>query len=161
MKTTFLAFATFVTASAPSLTAQRSPVPEIERAAAGYARSLHLSGKVVFDPRPAYEKGMAPSRSAQEIDILAKVLGATSVADQSNYIVCPSTHGKCRIIGANAIISVNRPEVFGDTAYAIVRVLAPTAFPSHPINSREDRLLIVKEDGAWKFVKLVGGGSIN
>jgi hypothetical protein len=115
---------------------------------------------VVFDPRPAYYKDTAPSRTAQEITALAQMLGATSVADQGKYLVCSGPPKMCRIAGADAIIYMNRPQVFGDTAYVIVGILKPTAFPKRPILRREDRLLIVHADGSWKFVKLVGGGSI-
>ena len=145
----------------PSLIAQASPVREIEMAAAMYARSQHLSGTVVFDPRPEYQKGTAPSRTPQEIDSLGQLLGATSIADQSKYLTCSGTPSVCKIRGADAIISFNRPEVVGDTAYVVVRILEATIFASHPINRREDRLLIVKAGGSWKFVKVVGGGSIN
>jgi hypothetical protein len=144
-----------------SLIAQGSSTREIEKAAALYARSHYSSGRVVFDPRSAYLKGTNPSRTPQEINSLAQQLGATSVADQSKYLVCSGAPKVCRIRGADRIISINRPEVAGDTAYVIVRVLEPTTFASHPINRREDRLLIVDAGGSWKFVKLVGGGSIN
>jgi hypothetical protein len=141
--------------------AQRSPVDEIEKVAAEYARTLSLRGTVVFDPRSAYDKRGTRSRTPQEIHSLAKLLGATITADEGDYLVCPGKPGLCKMSGAEAIISINSPEVVGDTAYVVVRVLEPTAFPTLPINSREDRLLVVKAGGSWRFVKLVGGGSIN
>lgn len=143
-----------------SLGAQKSPVQQIEMAAAGYARSLYLSGTVVFDPRPAYEKGTAPSRTPAEISALAKAIGATKTADQAEYLVCSGTPRRCIIKGADAIVYIDRPEVIGDTAYVIVGRLQPFGSPRMPISGREDRLLFVKTGAAWKFVKLVGGGRI-
>ena len=131
------------------------------RPAAVYVRSLHLAGTIVFDPRPAYLKGTMPSRTPQEIDSLALLLGATSIADQSKYLVCSGPPKLCRIRGADAIISVNRPEVVEDTAYVMVSVLKPTPFSNRPITRREDRLLIVKAGGSWKFVEVAVGGSIS
>lgn len=147
-------------AFSPSLTAQGSSVPQIEAAAAVYARSHYASGKVVFDPRPAYLKGSTPSRTPQEIHKLGLLLGATSIADESEYLACSSAPKVCRMKGAHVIISINRPEVVGDTAYVLVRILGPGPSAKWPLTRREDRLLVVKRDGSWRFVKLVGGGSI-
>ena len=152
--------ATLLLFSATPLIAQTSSVREIEMAAAGYARSLHLAGKIVFDPRPDYQRGRKPPRTREEISSLAQQLGATSIADQSQYLVCSSAPKICRMRGADAIISINRPEVVGDTAYVIIRRLQPSPLGRTPITRREDRLLIVNAGGSWRFVKLVGGGSI-
>lgn len=161
MKTVSLSLAMVLVAFPTCSIAQGSPVREIEKAAAVYARSQYSTGTVVFDPRPVYLKGTMPSRTPQEIDSLSRLLGATSIADESKYLVCSGAPKLCRIRGADAIISINRPEVVGDTAYVIVRVLQRTTFATRPITSREDHLLIVKAGEAWKFVKLVGGGSIS
>lgn len=158
---TAVSVAVLIAAFSHSLAAQRSPVPQIEAAAAVYARSRYSSGKVVFDPRPAYMKGTAPSRTPQEIHKLGQLLGATSVADESEYLACSGAPKVCRMKGADAIISINRPEVVGDTAYVVVRVLGPGPSVKRPITRREDRLLVVKSNGSWSFVKLAGGGSIS
>lgn len=161
MKTVSFSLAMLLVAFPTCSIDQGSPVREIEKAAAVYVRSLHLAGTVVFDPRPAYLKGTMPSRTPQEIDSLAQLLGATSIADQSKYLVCSGPPKLCRIRGADAIISINRPEVVGDTAYVMVSVLKPAPFANRPITYREDRLLIVKAGGSWKFVEVAVGGSIS
>jgi hypothetical protein len=161
LKTLSVLLSVVFVSSPVSLVAQRSPVADIEKAAATYVRSLHLMGKVVFDPRPAYDRGAVLPRSSEEIASLAQLSGSNITADQGAYIACSGIPKRCRMSGANAIVSVNRPEVIGDTAYVVVRILEPTLAASHPINRREDRLLILNHGGSWKFEKVVGGGSIN
>lgn len=161
MKLALLSIAIRFLGFCPSLAAQGSSVRQIEAAAAVYARSHYSTGKVVFDPRPAYLEGTVPSRTPHEIESLARLLGAASVADESEYLACSGSPKRCRIKGADAIISINRPEIVGDTAYIIVRVLVPFRSPYRPITSREDRLLIVNAGGSWKFVEVAPGGSIS
>lgn len=146
----------------PGSCAQTSQVPLVENSMAVYARAHMLHGKVAFDPRSTFEKGTASPRRTAEVTALASSLGADIVADQSRHLACqPRPRSFCRIVGADMIVSMNRPAISGDTAYVFIRILTPTIFPRMPISDRVERMLLEKRNGSWVVIGPVGGGSIN
>jgi hypothetical protein len=148
--------------SARMLVAQRpSDVAQIERAAAAYSASHFISGDVAFDPRPNSDVGVIAPRTSDEAKALAGALRAKHVGDKSQFYSCTgSSPRSCRVAGVDVVVSMNRPEVDGNTAFVIVRTYRPTQSTKAPVVREETRLRLEKQNDTWVVTGPVGGGSI-
>jgi hypothetical protein len=134
-----------------------SDTAQIEKATATYSASHFLSGDIAFDPTRNEE--VNPSvRSSAEAAQLSVALRAKHVGNTSQFYSCsgemPST---CRINGADVVVSMNRPEINGDTAFVIIRTLRPTTSARSPVVRQEIRLRLERRSGTWVVTDRLGG----
>jgi hypothetical protein len=146
---------------ATTLSAQQSSdVVQVETAAAAYSASHLLTGTVAFVPEPT-PRGTAPGRSAIEATTLAAALRAKHLGGREQFVSCATiSPSSCRVRGADVIVSMNRPEIHGDSAFIIIRTDRATGSARAPVVREETRLRLERCNGVWRVTGPVGGGSI-
>ena len=141
---------------------QSSDAAQIETAAAVYSASHLLQGTVAFDPAPTtLQEGARQTRGDAEGKALAAALRAKRVGNKDQFYSCAETSpSSCRVTGADVVVTMNRPEVHGDTAFIMIQTLRPTASARMPVERQETRLRLERRKGVWVVIGPVGGGSI-
>ncbi|MHB0948349.1 MAG: hypothetical protein ACYC4J_04720 [Gemmatimonadaceae bacterium] len=163
-------FMLYISLLAPrSASAQQGPdVALIEAAAAQYARAQFVKGTVAFDSSNAFlrSSGLPVStRSQAELAQLSQALGGARVGALSAFRICsvPTNSNTCALHGVDAVLSMTRPVIAGDTAVVLVRIFSAhrgsdgRAFTS----SRSERIQVAHQGSHWIATKTLPGGSIS
>ena len=144
-------FAFLLTAPISVVASQEpSDAAQVERAAAVYAAANLSAGRVAFDPTPTGALSAETSRSSSDIAELAKLLKATTVAEQQSIITCTDRNpSSCKMNGADVLVRIGRPNFVGDTAFVIVRTYRPTHSMRTPIVRADISLRAERRDSGW------------
>lgn len=138
----------------------RSPILEVEQAAAGYLPTLFPDQRIGLDAAPFsyYEKNPTEQarRTSGHLTLLAGVARAELVVE-SEARFCVSDPGPGCI---GALLRIGVPEVSGDTAtvwlYARRRWRHPENQAADVRTSHSDtQLLVLRADGRWRVVRVL------
>jgi hypothetical protein len=136
---------------------QTNSVASIERAAAAYAAAHYVTDSVVFDTvaLKVPHTSVSAGRTRDEIVALGNTLHATRLGSGKESVRCTAPEiNDCRLSNANAIVSLSRPLVVGDTAYVTVQTIRD-GYQKRNLFRRTDRLMLVKQPAGWLVVKSV------
>lgn len=147
-------------AHSPSLRAQASEISEVERAAMAEVAKILPNGRVVLDEMPlAPGKSGTPRESKESKALAAQVRGGASVAPAKRHYPCPSaTPRECRL-DADALVSLSRPRISGNSATVSVQIRTVSRIPDSLTERTDYTVYLVREKGVWVVSKLQATGA--
>ncbi len=136
-----------------------SPVSSIEGTAATYVATNLVKGvaTIAFDPAPPPTDAVGLARSQTEIAAIVAALGATKVGPKGSFYGCSTSSPRsCRITGADAVVTLSRPAVSGETAAIRVKIVRNTQSARQPVVHSSTTLLLEKRGSAWIVTSRTG-----
>ena len=130
-------------------------VASIEANAVRYAMTHFLKGAVALDTTNAFmlTRGQsAPARSPSELAHLRQILNGAKVGALSDFRVCARSDNPntCELRGTDAVLSMSRPTIKGDSAVVTIRIFTAQRSPTGRAftGSRSERIAAGAEECA-------------